>query len=483
MVIGKSRFTLAALGGFILGIFLADKIPLGFSWEIGIIIGLAIAAIFFWQDKLILLVTISLAAFFVGLSYYHFWDFRENQKQLTYNSELRIQNAEIISKPQIANDQRFEISYEKTKVLVIVSKFPQYQYGDILKISGKLEKPYPQDYYFKHGIKGEIKNPENIVKVGGGGNVIVKEIYNIGNAFENSLTKILPEPYAAFQDGLILGTKINIPDSLMSEFNRTGTTHIVAVSGYNVTIIIMFISYLLMRFGRKISFFGSMLVIVVFVILTGAVASVLRAGILMALVIFAKFIGRRPYYPILILLVADLMLLFNPYALKNDISFQLSFLAFTGLIFVSPKIEQIKFIKDLPDTVKKAFSETMGAQIAVLPILLFNFGILSFVAPLANILILPIVPLSMFLGFVGGIGGLVWLELGRILGLVAWIPLKYMIVVEDLLSKVPGAAVTLKLSNWWWIPVYYLLVLIFFGGKFGLNEQSGDQNYREQEEF
>jgi competence protein ComEC len=368
-------------------------------------------------------------------------------------------------------------------VLIVAPKFPQYQYGDILKISGKLEMPYPQDYYFKRGIRGEIKNPDKLEKVGSGGNFIVKNIYKVGSAFETALTKILPEPYAAFQDGLILGTKINIPDSLMSEFNRTGTTHIVAVSGYNVTIIIMFISYLLMRFSRKISFFGSMFTIIVFVILTGAVASVLRAGILMALVIFAKFIGRRPYYPILILLVADAMLLFNPYALKNDISFQLSFLAFTGLIFFSPKIEQIKFIKDSPEGVKKAFSETMGAQIAVLPILLFNFGILSFVAPLANILILPVVPLSMFLGFLAGIGGLAWLELGRILGLVAWIPLKYIIAVENLLSKVPGAAVTLKIADWWWIPVYYLLIYVFFRGKFGLNQQSDDQNYREQEEF
>jgi len=481
--LGKSRFTLAILSGMIFGIFFADKILLSFSWEIGIITGLIIAIIFLWQDKLILLITISIAAFILGLTYYHLWDFRENEKQLNYNSELRIQNEEIISKPQITNDQRFEIIYKKTEVLIIASKFPEYHYGDVLRISGKLEKPYPEDYYFKKGIRGEIKNPESIEEIGNGGNILVKNIYKVGDAFENSINKILSEPYAAFQNGLLLGTKTNIPDSLMSEFNRTGTTHIVAVSGYNVTIIIMFISYLLMRFSRKTSFFGSVLTIIIFVVLTGASASVLRAGILMALVLLAKFIGRRPYYPILILLVADLMLFFNPYVLKNDISFQLSFLAFIGLILISPRIEEIKIIKILPDLIKKAFSETMGAQIAVLPILIFNFGVLSFIAPLANILILPVVPLTMFLGFVSGAGGLIWVDLGRTLGLFAFIPLKYILVLEDLLAKIPGAAINLKISNWWWIPVYYLLVFVFLWTKSGLNQKSSYQDYREQQEF
>ena len=399
--VGKSRFTLGILFGFILGVFLADKIIIGFLWEIGIIVALIIATILFMHNQIKLLICLSILSFVVGLTYYHLWDFRENKKELNYNQQLTITNSEIISKPEITNSQKFTIKYQNTNVLIVTSKFPQYHYGDVLNISGKLEKPYPENYYFKKGIRGQIRNPETINIVGNRGNIIVRNIYNVGDAFENSLNKILSEPYAALQAGIILGVKRNIPDSLMSEFNRTGTSHIIAVSGYNVTIIIMFLSYYLMRFSRKISFYGSLLGIIGFVILTGAVPSVMRAGILMTMVLFAKFIGRRSYYPILILLVSDIMILFNPYILKNDISFQLSFLAFTGLVYISPKIENFKIINKFPDLAKKAFSETMGAQIGVLPILLFNFGILSLVAPLANSLILPTVSTSMALGFLG----------------------------------------------------------------------------------
>lgn len=482
--VGKSRFTLGILGGFIVGIFFADKIPLGSSWAFGIIIGCIIAIILFWRDKLLLLFLFTLAVSVLGLTYYHFWDFRENQKKLNYDQQLTIDNAEIISKPEITNAQKFIIKYQNTKVLIQTAKYPEYNYGDILKISGKLEKPYPENYYFKKGIRGQIRNPDTISIVGNRGNIIVKNIYKVGDAFEESLNKILSEPYAALQAGIILGVKRNIPDSLMSEFNRTGTTHIIAVSGYNVTIIIMFLSYYLMRFSRKVSFYGSLLGIIGFVILTGAVASVLRAGILMTLVLFAKFIGRRPYYPILILFVAMIMVLFNPYILKNDISFQLSFLAFIGLVYISPKIENIKVINKFPDLVKKAFSETMGAQIGVLPILLFNFGILSLVAPIANILILPTIPASMLLGFLGGLGGIIWAEIGKLIGIFAWIFLKYIIVVTEYLSKIPLAAVTLKTSDWWWIPVYYLLIIVFFRLNFVAVSQKGNhQKDRKQEEF
>lgn len=475
--IGKSRFTLAILGGFLFGIFLADKIVIGFSLEIGIFIGLIVAILLLWQDKTILLFISMLLAFSFGLLYYHFWDFKENQKQLVYNSKLSAENVQIVSKPEIESTQKFIISYQNTKILIQTGQYPKYHYGDVLNITGNLEEPYPQNYYFKKGIRGQIRNPENVEFLGNSGNIIVKEIYKIGDAFEESLNKILPEPYAALEAGIILGVKRNIPDLLMSDFNRTGTTHIIAVSGYNVTIIIMFLSYFLMRFSRKISFIGSLLGIFIFVILTGAVASVLRAGILMAFILFAKFIGRRPYHQILILLVAVIMVLFNPYILKNDISFQLSFLAFIGLIYLSPRIENIAIISKAPDLIKKAFSETMGAQIAVLPILLINFGILSIVAPLANILILPVIPFSMLLGFLSGLAGIIWIEFGRIIGIFAWLLLKYIIVLTENLSKIPLAAVVVKTSDWWWIPIYFLVVYLIIVTKNNRKIQKNEEEF------
>lgn len=491
--LGKSKFIVGFLTAYLLGLFFGDKISFDFGWAAGIITGLVIAIILFWREEYYRLGLIILVGLILGLTYYHFWDWKENRKTLIYNQQLTTTNCQVDGQPKIVDDQKITVSCYNTKILIQTAKYPKYQYGDLLKTTGEIKNPseiktqdnfnYGQ-YLLKKGIRGTIENPQKISKIGSGGNFIIKGIYKVGDAFESSLNRVLAEPYAAFQAGLILGAKTNIPDSLMSEFNRTGTTHIVAVSGYNVTIVIMVLALLLARYSRRLSFYGSILGIIFFVILTGAVSSVLRAGILTGLVLLARFIGRRPYYPILLLLVAFSMLLFNPYALKNDVSFQLSFLAFVGLIYIAPKISEQKYVSKLPEIIKTAFSETMGAQIGVLPILLFNFGILSLVAPLANILILPLVPTSMLLGFVAGLGGMIYLELGRLFGLVAWIVLKYILVVVEWLAKVPWAAIALKTSDWWWIPIYYLVILLICYPKLrGVSQKSNHQNDREQEEF
>lgn len=468
--IGLSKYVIGSLSAFIFGLFIADKIPLDFGWAAGIIGGLIFALILFWREEYYRLGIIIIMGLMLGLTYYHFWDWKENQKQIAYYNQTII--GTISNKPAITSKQEFLLNYNKTKILVTTGKYPEYHYGEVLKIIGTIKNPaeikskegefnYGQ-YLLKKGIRGQIQNPDKIEKIGVAGNFIVKSIYKVGDKFEETINKILPEPYAAFQAGLILGVRRNIPDSLISDFNRTSTTHIIAVSGYNVTIIVMFLAASLMRFSRRVSFWGSILAIIGFVILTGAVASVLRAGILTGLILVARYIGRRPYYPVLLLWVAFVMLLFNPYALKNDVSFQLSFLAFIGLIYLSSPISELKFVKNWPKTVRTAFSETMGAQIIVLPILIFNFGILSIVAPVANILILPIVPTAMVLGITAGLSGIILLELGKIVANFSWLVLKYIIIIVESLSRFSLAAFNFQASSWWWMPIYYMIIFLLF---------------------
>lgn len=471
--IGKSRFVLGFLSAFILGIFFADKIVISFWWTLIIIATISVGIVICYRQKLYLLILISLLGLFLGLLYFHFWDFCENKKTLTYNQSITIDGT-ISEKPvQESADQKIVIDYEKTKILVQLPKYPEFSYGDKLEMSGKIEDPKSiktvdgfnyGEYLLSRGVRGTVKNPENVKVVGVGGNIITKIIYKIGDKFENTLNRTLAEPYAALEAGIILGTKRNIPDSLMSAFSRDGLTHIVAVSGYNLMVIVSFLAIIFMPFSRRLSFWGSIIFIIFFVILTGAPASVIRAAVLAILVLWCKILGRRPYYPILILLAADLMLLFNPYALKNDLSFQLSFLAFIGLTSLSPKISNINIVNKLPSIIKTAFSETMSAQILVLPILILNFGILSIISPVANILILPVIPSSMLLGFLTGALGLIFLSAGRIIGLIAYLVLKYIIVVTEFLSQFSFSAVTLKTSDWWWIPVYYLIIYLVFRG-------------------
>lgn len=362
------------------------------------------------------------------------------------------------------------INYQNTQILVILPRYPEFAYGDVISFDGLIQDPksikimdnfsYGQ-YLLDKNIRGLVQNPENVKKTGNNGSKVYKAIYVVSQKFQDSLARILPEPYASFQAGLILGNRTTqIPDSLTSAFNRTGTTHIIAVSGYNITIIISVLALCFALVSRKFSFWATLILIGIFIVMTGASASVIRAGLLGGLSAWGRLEGRRANHLILLLFTAFAMILFNPFQLHGDVSFQLSFLAFVGLIYVSPIISNLKIVAKLPDIIKTVMAETLGAQVAVLPILVYNFGIISLVAPIVNILVLPTVPLSMLLGFIAGLGGMIWLKLGQIMATVAYILLKYIIVVVEGFSQLSWAAIIYKSTEWWWIPIYYMMIIV-----------------------
>lgn len=455
----KSSFLIGTLIFIIVGIFLGDTIHIDLWWQVGIIIGLAIALIILWREIYWRMVLLILIGFTIGLAYFNLWDIHQKKITLPYNEELSIQG-QIIGHPDFSGSQaNYVLKYQKTKIRLTTGRYPEYHYGDVLKFKAIIKEPYP--YFFHQGILGQIYNPEKIEKIGNRGNIATGLIYKIRDKFEESLNKSLSEPYSSFAAGLVLGSKRNIPDSLISDLNRTGTTHIIAVSGYNVTIMVIYLGLFLGIFSRKLKFWGSLVIILGFVVMTGAPASVVRAGLLAGLVALGHYEGRRINMTILLSLVAVVMLLFNPYALKFDLSFQLSFLAFAGLVYLSPVISDLKIIKLTPEILKSPLSETIGAQIMVLPILVYSFGRLSILSPIVNVLILWIVPLSMGLIFAVGIAGLIWANLGQVVGYLGWLVLKYIIVVIESFSKIPWASSELKLNSWWWMPVYFAIVILF----------------------
>jgi len=295
------------------------------------------------------------------------------------------------------------------------------------------------------------------------------------NGFENSLGKILNEPQAAFLAGLLLGEKRGLPRELMADFSKTGTTHIIALSGYNITIIAVALMSLFNFFmlRRAISFWVAVALIVLFVLMTGASASAVRAAIMGILVLIAQQSGRLYSIRNALIFAGAVMVFINPKVLTFDLGFQLSFGATLGLVYLSPilkrwipPLENENFqtgqvSKSTPKiilTLKQILVTTLSAQIAVLPLLVINFGQLSLIAPLANLAILPFIPLTMFWGFVATLGGVFWLEIGKILALFAWLFLSYEIKIIQLLAKVPLAA--LKFNwNWWAGGVYYLVLI------------------------
>lgn len=348
------------------------------------------------------------------------------------------------------------VIFTDEKVLITTDLYPEFGYGDLISIGGKLQSPKNFDdfdyvnYLAKDGIfslayypkiykimQKDFFRPKEIsifenLKIS-----LFKNIFKVKKAFEESVERIIAEPNAALVNGILLGSRQNIPQDLKEAFNKTGTTHILAISGYNITIVGLYISSLLMFFMRRQkAFWFTVLGITLFTILTGASASVVRAAIMGILVLVAYREGRFYSMTNSLVFAGALMIVLNPKILRFDVGFQLSFLATMGLIYLSP------FIRDklerMPNlwNFKENFIATASAQIMVLPVILYNFGRFSLLSLPANVLILPAVPLTMFFGFVAGILGLIWSRLGEITGLIAWFLAEYEILVTKLFSSI-----------------------------------------------
>ncbi len=246
----------------------------------------------------------------------------------------------------------------------------------------------------------------------------------------------------------------------MNAFNTTGTTHIIAISGFNITIIVAALDSIRRRLflPKKASFIIIISGIFLFTILTGASASVIRAAVMGALVLIARQLGRQSQITSALLFTACVMIFLNPMILRFDVGFQLSFLSTLGLVYLSPLI--LSWFFWLPKISQEPLALTLSAQVLSLPIILYNFGRLSFISLLANVLILPIIPITMLLGFLSGILGVIYISLGQILGWFSWIFLSYTIFIVSNLAELPYASVNLENTNIIWFLIYYLLLIL-----------------------
>lgn len=358
-------------------------------------------------------------------------------------------------------------------VLVNARLYPAYHYGDELEITCKLQKPEPIEefaydkYLAKENIYSLCYWPDIKFLESGRGNKIVAAILFAKEKLVATVNKILPEPQAAFLGGLLYGAKRGIQADLTEKFNITGTTHIVAISGYNITILAALLMGITKGIGltRKKSFWVALFGISFFVILTGASASVVRAALMGLLVLLASRVGRISKITNALIFAAAVMLVFNPKILAFDVGFQLSFAATIGLVYLSPIFE--KYFEKLPSVfgVKESFVTTLSAIILTMPLILYSFGRISFIAPLANILILPMIPLTMAAGSIAVLGGIIYPGLGQIIGWLAWLFLSYIIKVVEILAKIPWASAEVGKIHWVFLVIFYLMISWFIWWK------------------
>jgi competence protein ComEC len=251
----------------------------------------------------------------------------------------------------------------------------------------------------------------------------------------------LPEPLAPFVMGILVGQRATLPDEVKENFRVVGLTHIIAVSGYNLTIILQASRRLLGGQSKRMATFLSLGLIGVFLLLTGSSASIVRAAIVSMLSIVTAYYGRG-WQPLnLILFAAVITAMANPIYMWSDLGWYLSFLAFFGVMVLSPLIQtrwQAKWHQSLLGSVAL---ETICAEIMTLPFILHIFGQMSRVGLLANILVVTLIPLAMLLGLVAGLAGML---LPMISGWLSWpavILLNYMLDVAHILANWPNVFV------------------------------------------
>ncbi len=348
-----------------------------------------------------------------------------------------------------------ELSGLVYKVLITTNFSQEFKYGDMIKVQGGMKVPENfitdqgkefdyVNYLKKDGILYIMNYPEIEIISRGHGNTIRSALFAIKDKMLGAVNSSIYAPENLLMGGLILGERSPFSQELREDFITTGTIHIVALSGYNITIVAeWFMKFFGLFLSQITAIWMGILSILLFVLMTGASSTAVRAGVMATLALVARATGRNYDVARALVLAGVIMLLFNPYLLVYDVSFQLSFIATIAIIFLTPKVEKYFTWVTASFKLRETITLTFAAYIFVLPFILYKMGNLSLVALPANILILPFIPFTMGLGFLTSLLGAIWGPLGVPAGLIAYVFLHYELWVIEIFSKIPFASLAI----------------------------------------
>jgi competence protein ComEC len=351
-------------------------------------------------------------------------DYVDKEVVMTGTIDGEIVPRETSQEAKLKNVKINGISLEG-KILIRLPQFQNFSFNDILEFRCQLITPENfngfdyQNYLASRGIYAICYQSESLVVQGNSGWSITSSLLSLRQVMISRLGKIFPEPHAAFMSGVLFGGSAGLSDDLKGDFSKTGLSHVMAASGYNVSIFSQLLLLVLMRsvLGRKRALVVSGFLVIVYIFLAGATPPVIRAGIMAATVMLGTWLGRSPHVGNLLLLSGALMLFVSP-RLISDVGFQLSFASTAGLMLLGNWFEKrTDFIPKIFG-LRESVSASLAAISATLPIMLWHFGAVSVIAPLVNLLVLPWIPYLMLLGGVALVIG--WLS--PLLGTLAAIP-------------------------------------------------------------
>ncbi len=353
-----------------------------------------------------------------------------------------------------------------------------WRYGDRLQVQGRLETPPVledfsyRDYLARQGVYSLMNQASARLLLHDQGNPLLAWVYALKARALATVYRIFPDPEASLLAGILLGVETGIPEPVQQAFQATGTSHIIAISGFNITILAGLFSTLFVRLlGKRRRFLAaglSVAAIGLYTVLVGAEAAVVRAALMGALALFARQVGRQQDGLNSLVLVAALMALANPNLLW-DVGFQLSFMATLGLVLYATPLSEaflrlasrrlsINAAQHLAGPVGEYVLLTFAAQITTLPVIAYHFNRISLVAFLVNPLILPAQPPVMIVGGLALLAGLVFQPLGQLLAYLAWPFVVFTIRVVELFAPFPGAMLELGQIALPLILLYYALL-------------------------
>lgn len=293
-------------------------------------------------------------------------------------------------------------------------------------------------------------------------NIVEKRIIELRKFFLDTIYKIYPKEEAIFLWWILLWARESLPEELKQNFNNSWLTHFIAVSWFNITIIILFLTYIVRYLPTTLRVIIITLWIIFFTILVWDTAPVIRASIMGLIWYYILLSGRKWNILSIILLTLSIMVFISPYSLNYDVSLHLSFLAVIWIIYTQKFFEKVFFF--LPDflEIKTAFTLTLAAMTTTLPIMIFNFGQLSILSPLANIAVTWTIPIAMIFGFLSIIVYFVYPFAWIIVWYITWIFLKWDIMVVHFFWKMDFAII--KFDFWIYknyIELLYFMIILF----------------------
>lgn len=371
----------------------------------------------------------------------------------------------VVAEPDVReNNVKLTIKTDKAKVLVTIGRYPEYKYGDELRIVGELQDPIVfedfnyKNYLLKDGITSVVYYPK--VELLSNGQGFYSWIFSFKDKIRQNIYKVMSPPQSEILGAMILGDKNRMSLELKEKLNIAGVRHITAISGLHIFILSTILMSLLLGLGlwRNQAFYISIIIIFLFIAMIGFQPSSVRAGIMASLFLIAQKLGRMSVSSRAIVITGGVMLIINPLLLFYDVGFQLSFLAALGIIYLSSFFRgvldfiRLKYLKDI-------LVITFSAYVFTLPVLIYSFGRISLIGPVANVLIIPVVYWIMILGFAFSLIGLVWPFLAWLISFPIWLLLTYIIKVVDMFSK-SWAAKTIDDVHWFWLIIFYLFLFI-----------------------